>query len=211
MLIIIQIYSSVFSYLGFSPIIALILLFLSIIGSSVNIPIGVVENQDEHLELEPISLFGISYRIPQIQRSNKTLIALNVGGGVIPVFISTILFIMEPIAFLYSIPTVSIASIIISRFARPVKGVGIAFPFMVLAVISVILTTIFTFNNYQIAPIVAYVTGTLGPLIGADILNLNKIPKMGAPVASIGGAGTFDGIFISGITSVLLIAIFVSS
>jgi uncharacterized membrane protein len=51
---------------------------------------------------------------------------------------------------------------------------------------------------------VAYVAGTLGTLIGADLLNLRKIPKLGAPVASIGGAGTFDGVFLSGIIAVLL-------
>jgi uncharacterized membrane protein len=58
--------------------------------------------------------------------------------------------------------------------------------------------------NYQFATPTAYVAGTLGTLIGADILNLNKIRYMRAPVASIGGAGTFDGIFLSGIIAVLL-------
>ena len=51
---------------------------------------------------------------------------------------------------------------------------------------------------------IAYVAGVLGTLIGADLLNLRAIPKLGAPVASIGGAGTFDGIFLSGILAVLL-------
>ena len=53
--------------------------------------------------------------------------------------------------------------------------------------------------------ILAYVGGTLGALIGADILNLNKIRDLGAPVASIGGAGTFDGVFLSGLIAVLLL------
>ena len=51
---------------------------------------------------------------------------------------------------------------------------------------------------------IAYVAGTLGTLIGADLLNLGKISKLGAPVASIGGAGTFDGVFLSGIIAVLI-------
>ena len=50
----------------------------------------------------------------------------------------------------------------------------------------------------------AYIAGTLGVLIGADIFRLKDIRKMGTPVASIGGAGTFDGIFITGIVAVLL-------
>ena len=44
----------------------------------------------------------------------------------------------------------------------------------------------------------------MGTLIGADLLNLDKISGLGAPVASIGGAGTFDGIFLIGIMAVLL-------
>jgi hypothetical protein len=36
------------------------------------------------------------------------------------------------------------------------------------------------------------------------LLNLGKIQGLGAPVASIGGAGKFDGIFLTGIIAVLL-------
>jgi len=57
---------------------------------------------------------------------------------------------------------------------------------------------------YDHAPSLAYISGTLGTLIGADILNIGKIKNLGAPVASIGGAGTFDGIFLNGIMAVLL-------
>jgi uncharacterized membrane protein len=51
----------------------------------------------------------------------------------------------------------------------------------------------------------AYVSGTLGTLIGADLTNLQDAGKFGAPVISIGGAGTFDGVFLSGIIAALLI------
>ena len=54
------------------------------------------------------------------------------------------------------------------------------------------------------APVIAYVSGTLGTLIGADLLHLRQISKLNAPVVSIGGAGTFDGIFLTGILAVLL-------
>jgi uncharacterized membrane protein len=48
------------------------------------------------------------------------------------------------------------------------------------------------------------VCGVLGTLIGADLTNLGAIKQVGAPIASIGGAGTFDGVFLSGIIAVLL-------
>jgi uncharacterized membrane protein len=54
----------------------------------------------------------------------------------------------------------------------------------------------------------AYVAGSVGTLIGADLLNLDKLQGLGAPVASIGGAGTFDGIFLSGVLAVLLASVF---
>jgi Protein of unknown function (DUF1614) len=50
----------------------------------------------------------------------------------------------------------------------------------------------------------AYAGGTLGTLLGADLVNLPKVRRLGAPVVSIGGAGTFDGVFITGIVAVLL-------
>jgi uncharacterized membrane protein len=50
----------------------------------------------------------------------------------------------------------------------------------------------------------AYIGGSMGTLIGADLLNLGAIQGLGAPVASIGGAGTFDGIFLTAILAVLI-------
>lgn len=44
-------------------------------------------------------------------------------------------------------------------------------------------------------------------LLGADLPNLDKIGNLGVSVASIGGAGTFDGIFVTGILATLLAGI----
>jgi len=57
---------------------------------------------------------------------------------------------------------------------------------------------------FRRAPPVAYVAGSMGTLIGADLLNLGQIARLGAPVVSIGGAGTFDGVFLTGILAGLL-------
>jgi uncharacterized membrane protein len=40
----------------------------------------------------------------------------------------------------------------------------------------------------QSAPSLAYISGSLGTLIGADLLNLGTIQELGAPIASIGGS-----------------------
>jgi len=44
----------------------------------------------------------------------------------------------------------------------------------------------------------------MGALVGADLWNLPRIAEIGAPVVSIGGAGTFDGVFLTGIIAGLL-------
>ena len=54
-------------------------------------------------------------------------------------------------------------------------------------------------------PALSYIVGTLGTVISVDLTNLGNLQRLGAPVASIGGAGTFDGkIFLTGIMAVLL-------
>jgi uncharacterized membrane protein len=57
-------------------------------------------------------------------------------------------------------------------------------------------------SRRQVAPL-AYISGSLGTLIGADLLNLGRIQSLGTPIASIGGSGTFDGIFVTGLMAVL--------
>jgi uncharacterized membrane protein len=51
---------------------------------------------------------------------------------------------------------------------------------------------------------VAFVAGTLGPLVGADLLHLRQIERMDTGILSIGRAGTFDGILLSGIVALYL-------
>ena len=52
---------------------------------------------------------------------------------------------------------------------------------------------------------VVYVSATVGTTIGADFMNLTRISSLNVPMVSIGGGGTFDGIFLAGILSVLFL------
>jgi uncharacterized membrane protein len=87
------------------------------------------------------------------------------------------------------------------HLAQPVHGLGIALPIFVPAVATAIVAMVL---SRQDAAILAYVGGSLGTLIGADLLNIGNIQGLGAPVASIGGAGTFDGVFVTGILAVII-------
>src|SRR5207253_502262 len=89
--------------------------------------------------------------------------------------------------------------------AQPVPGLGIALPVFVPPISTAIVALLL--SRRDAAPL-AYIGGSMGTLIGADLFNLDKVQGLGAPVASIGGAGTFDGIFLTGILAVLLASIF---
>ena len=128
------------------------------------------------------------------------ILAINVGGAIIPTLLSIYLWRKTgtPVRMLIA---VVIESFIVFKLARPVPGLGIATPMFVPPLVAALVA--YLVNSQWPAP-TAYVAGTLGTLIGADLLNLNKIKQLNAPVASIGGAGTFDGIFLTGIIAVLL-------
>jgi uncharacterized membrane protein len=51
---------------------------------------------------------------------------------------------------------------------------------------------------------VPFVAATIGPLVGADLLHLRQIERIDTGMVSIGGAGTFDGILLSGIMALYL-------
>jgi uncharacterized membrane protein len=195
--------SIAFSNVGFTPLTIFLILMATLIGSFVNIPIFKLKTRIPMIRDEFVSWFGVTYRIPRVEYGETvTVLALNVGGALIPSAVSLYLLAKSPVSTIFlSLIGVLFVAIITKIVARPVKGVGIATP----AFIPPIAAAIVAFALMPSEPrIIAYVAGTLGTLIGADLLNLRKIPKLGAPVASIGGAGTFDGVFLSGIIAVLI-------
>ena len=188
--------------LGVGPGVALLLLFGSLIGSYFNIPVTILPGATARSG-EIVDFFGMQYVVPVVTRWPGTVLAVNVGGAVIPTIMSTYLVIRYQLWLKAAIAVVIIAFIIHSM-ATPVPGIGIAVPVFAPVVTTAILA--FILSREYAAPL-AYIGGSMGTLIGADLLNLDKISGLGAPVASIGGAGTFDGIFLTGILAVLLAGI----
>jgi uncharacterized membrane protein len=131
------------------------------------------------------------------------VLAINVGGAVIPTLMSIYLVLRYGLWVRGAIAVIAIA-LIIHAMATPVHGVGIAVPVFGPVIVTAILA--FILSREYAAPL-AYIGGSMGTLIGADLMNLGNIGGLGAPVASIGGAGTFDGIFLTGILAVLLAGI----
>jgi uncharacterized membrane protein len=182
-----------FAYLriGVSSRVALFLLFGSLVGSSINVPVA-------HF---PDRVVRSGQRLhPVVVKRRGTVIAVNVGGALIPTLLSLYLLYANH-AWVRGLIATVIMAMIMHMLATPVRGVGIAIPILVPPVATAIVAVLMARQN---AAALAYVSGSLGTLIGADLLNLSAVRELGARVASIGGAGTFDGIFLTGIVAVLL-------
>jgi uncharacterized membrane protein len=188
--------------LGVGPGAAMLLLVGSLIGSYFNVPVTVLPGPPV-TSGQIVDFYGMRYVVPVVVAWPGTVVAVNVGGAVIPTIMSTYLVIRYQLWLKASVATAAIAFIIHSM-ATPVPGVGIAVPVFAPVVATAILAFIL---SREYAPPLAYIGGSMGTLIGADLLNLDKISGLGAPIASIGGAGTFDGIFLTGILAVLLAGI----
>ncbi len=200
MLVWIGVISGVFQAIGLPPDLAFLALLVSLLGSYVNIPLTRVESGEPH-GAEIVTSFGVRYRVPVHYADRSTVIAVNLGGAIVPVAISAYVLTLWPAMLWHAVIGVAIVSLVVHRFARPVPGMGIATPIFVPPIVAALCGWLLGGHH---ADVVAYVSGVIGTLIGADLLNLNKIKGLGAPVASIGGAGTFDGIFLTGIVAVLL-------
>ena len=181
----------------------MLLLLASLVGSYFNIPIAEL-SQERVLSDQVIDFFGMQYTVPVVEHWPGTVIAVNVGGAVIPTLMSLYLLVARQM-WLKGLIAIAIVAIVLHWLASPVPGVGIAVPVFLPALITAVVAWILSRENA--APL-AYVAGSMGTLIGADLTNLDKVRGLGAPVASIGGAGTFDGIFLTGILAVLLAGLY---
>jgi len=185
--------------LGISSSAALLLLAGSLIGSYFNIPVAQLAGQ-RVLTGEVIDFFGMRYQVPVLLDRPGTVLAVNIGGAVIPVLMSIYLLVRYELWLKGAVAVAGVAAFI-HWMATPVPGLGIAVPVFAPALGTAIAAVLLA--RERAAPL-AYVAGSLGTLIGADLLNLGVIGNLGAPIASIGGAGTFDGIFLTSIVAVLL-------
>jgi uncharacterized membrane protein len=197
---------SVFEAIGFSRSEFAVILALTFIGSFINIPLRSVMSTVPMAGFQEVKIFWVTYRVPQMfQRRVTSLVTINFGGAVVPILVSAYLVVTHPSLAADIIVATTITSIVIHFMARKVKGVGIVTPAF-LPPIAAAIVSIFIHPGAG-AAVIAYVCGSMGALIGADLSNLRGITKLGAPVVSIGGAGTFDGVFLTGIIAVIIVSL----
>ncbi|MEF8873579.1 MAG: DUF1614 domain-containing protein [Candidatus Thermoplasmatota archaeon] len=197
--------SSVFRALGFSPLTTIAIFFFALLGSTVNIPVYTKKLKRPIRRTQPGSMLGLLYSGRRKENAiTKTTIAVNLGGAVIPMALSVYLILTNQHLWTQFLIGVLVVAAVSYRFSRIVPGVGISLPLFIPPIIAAVIAVVLPGGPNTI---IAFVSGVSGVLIGADILNLTNTEKLRSRTMSIGGAGTFDGIFLTGIVSVLLAAL----
>lgn len=191
--------------LGLSPILSLVVAAGIFLGGMVNVPVKRIR-RTVPVEIPHQPLFGLGGLLPRrIVHPTETVLSVNLGGCVIPALLGSYeLYRLAEVgwgALGVGLAAVALNTAVCWRVARPVRGLGIALPALVPALVAAVTALAFL---PDMAPPVAFSAGVLGPLLGADLLHLSEIEKLGAGTASIGGAGTFDGIVLSGLVATLL-------
>ncbi|MBI5855294.1 MAG: DUF1614 domain-containing protein [Nitrospirae bacterium] len=200
-----QLFTSALIKLKLEPATALLVVIGIFLGSPINIPVKRIPRA-ESVRSDPLAVFGLPGRWPLFQRTRQeTVIAVNVGGCLIPLGLAVyetahlLSAGWEPLSGL--LLPICINTWVCYRMAKPIEGIGIVMPGLFPPLIAAMSALLFVPDQ---APPVAFVAGVLGPLIGADLLHLRDIEQISAGMASIGGAGTFDGIVLSGIVAAYL-------
>ncbi len=187
-----------FRYMGFTSLEAIIIVICSyVLGIHWTINL---------FDFELTNIFANIYLFPY----DNWRIGINMGGAIIPILLSVYLIIKKKIPLKSVLFGIIIVSIISFFVTNPVEDRGIVayFPFWLLpAIFASIATVILSWKNFHKAAPLAYISGTIGVLIGADFLHLPALlsftPEKVTP-AIIGGAVVFDMIFITGIIAVIL-------
>ncbi len=192
--------SIAFDKLGLSADSAYLLLMCTLVGSLINLPLITLKPDPEvPLQMPPELMRWRFLKSPLL--SDRILVVVNVGGAVVPASFSLYLVVHSTINPFQIIAAVGAVALISHAISRPIPGAGIGMPTLIAPIAAALIASIL--DPEQRAPL-AYIGGTLGVLIGADLARLKDIRKLGVPFASIGGAGTFDGIYITGLLAVLL-------
>lgn len=174
-----------------------------LIGSLINIPVKRIE-RSERVPVDPWAVYGLGGLWPSNRWARAvTIVAVNVGGCLIPAALAAYeALLLARAGVLGALAGAVLLNVAVCyRLARPVPGVGILMPGLIPPVIAALSALLLA--PEQATP-VAFVAGVLGPLVGADLLHLREIGHLQTGMMSIGGAGTFDGILLSGIVALYL-------
>lgn len=189
--------------LGLSPLASLTIAAGIFLGGAINVPIRRTP-RDKLVQVPMVDLYGLPRVVPRLMRQRTySVLAVNLGGCIIPSLLGLyeLSRLADHNALFGSVLGIAVNTGVCYHLARPVPGVGITMPALVPALVAALCGVLLV---PEWAPPAAFVSGVFGTLIGADLLHLKDVERISTGIASIGGAGTFDGIVLSGLVASLL-------
>jgi len=197
-----------FTKLGFSWITAIVVVLLMLFGSYVNIPVYKIRRDMVHVTLDTNSVYGVGSPYSQVPVWD-TLISINLGGAILPICISLYLLyqavLITGTSLLVPVGAgIALVALVTFVSTRPVPGVGLRVP-LIIPALTALLIGLLLFGGAGIpATVLAFVSGTIGILLGGNLAQLHRIKGLDVADVSIGGAGTFGAIFICCILPALI-------
>jgi len=199
--------------LGFLIITALLLLigvyFLYLLFTKAFREMG-FDSGEAFLILFASYIFGFNVFNIYLFTYNSWDIEINIGGALIPILLSLYLTVKKRIPLSKVIVGILIVSIVAYLVSYPDPSEGIVSPFplwFLPAVAASLSSAVLSYTNYRKAAPLAYISGVVGVLVGADALHLMELLSYKPPqfaAAAIGGASVFDMVFLTGILAVII-------
>lgn len=201
-LLLINLVSYAFDRVGLSSGWLTAALLGAVLGSRIDIPVARLHRTSS--PQQPIEgPFGW-FLIPATDDGDQVVtVAVNVGGALVPGGVATYLIAHDHL-LIPALTASALVAVAVFAVARPIDRVGIVTPALLPPAAAALAAVLLGGPHI---PALAYIAGTFGTLAGADLANLPRLRNLSTSVASIGGAGTFDGVFLSGILAVVLAAL----
>ena len=150
------------------------LLLASLIGSYINIPVAELPGKQSTGQQE-FTLFGMRYVVPVVQDQPDTILAVNVGGAIIPTLLSIYLMWKNEI-FLRGTLGLLIVAIAVNHLAQPIAGKGIAVPIIVPPLLAALVGTLL---SRRAACAGGRRRRQPGHAARADLMNLHVLSELG--------------------------------
>ena len=188
--------------MGISPRSAMLILLLTLLGSSINIPLAEFP-PERVISGTVVHHHGMRYVVPVVHQWPATVLAINVGGALIPILLSLYLAFKNRLLMKSAIAA-GVVALVTYHLAQPLRGVGVALPIFIPPIVALVCALVLSWR--QAGPL-AYIGGSMGTLIGADIMNLGKIQGWALLLLRLAGQERLTGCFWSGLWAVLLAAL----
>lgn len=187
------------------PVLHVVTLYeMLLITAIFNIPVYEFKSARDS-ETRYAAYLGGKYQLP-VWHGHNTIVSINFGGCIVAIFASVLLALqLNPLTVLLSIAVVSLGVFLTSR---PSRSIGFYVPPYVPPVLAVVVSLVALHiyagdaSLFQVGRL-GFVSGVFGTLIGTSLLNVTRMHKIGTSFISVGGIGSFDGIFLSGVLATI--------